>query len=86
MRHRRVRVHLLIPLRDPTTMVAFVELVSCHRDKFNNKAGYGILTEVSNANEVKESRTASCFSAMPVPVSESAKRSIINAGISVTGD
>jgi hypothetical protein len=41
-----------------------------------------ILTEVSIANEVEESRIESRFSAMPVPVSESAKRSTINPGIS----
>jgi hypothetical protein len=38
-----------------------------------------ILTGVSNANVVEESRTASRVRVMPVPDSESAKRSISNA-------
>ena len=37
-----------------------------------------ILTEVSNANEVEESRTASRVSVTPVPASVSAQRSLFS--------
>jgi hypothetical protein len=36
-----------------------------------------ILTEVSSANEVEGSRTASCDSVKPVPVSVTAKRTVL---------